>query len=686
MNELARFYRYTESVELSGRLIPEQELEQIIERFSDENMQRPAYTSVYSYGSDAVEYYNTHKTGNGTLGSLSGYTGPAIANHLLFDLDSEDLEKSLSDAEQLVTRLIEKYKFSQDSVSIFFSGGKGFHIKVKIGDSLTNEQLKTICTHICYGDEDSEGKYPDRLMTFDPKIYNKTRLIRIVNSKHEKTGLYKVEIPVTDFIGNGTVEEIKNFAKNPGLVYSHTPSFLPEELLTLAPKNSLATIQVEPSAQDITELDFSFKPANMPYCKYAILNGFFTTGSRNKSLLSMAAYYKAQGYPMEVTNQNLMGIVEVQEKRYPTTDHFSRREIWDTVISYVYGPNYKGGVPNCKTDPDIKAICMATGRHDTCSHNANDNLGIQTIEQLDDSYKRYINTLDTSLIKTGISFIDKNIKLIKGTSNYIAGRSGSGKTNLILSTFRNTNKCGVNSIFFSADTSAIIVYQRMVASVMGLTQDEVEEIYTNKDKDKIAEFKKKVEEVYGRTTFNVKSSLTMDIIKDSITEVENQLGEPIDFVVIDYNERVMNQFSDPMNSVRHTALNLVDLSRELNKCFVTIAQVSRSKGSERTPLLSKNAAKESGAVEESASSLLTIWRPLYGSESLIGHDEDKFIGICVAKNRMGREGISSILHFDGAKSIVRDADDAEKYQCKQFSEELLEAEAKKNESTNNNGY
>jgi KaiC/GvpD/RAD55 family RecA-like ATPase len=670
MSTLTKFYRFTESVELSGRLIPEDELNIIAEGFQEKVTQRPAYTSVYSYGADAVDYFNTHYTTSGHLGSLSGYEGLATANHLIFDLDSEDLNKSLEDALTLVNRLLDTYKFNQDSISVFFSGGKGFHIQVKVSDVLTNDQLKSICSHIAKG-----------LDTFDPKIYNKTRLIRMVSSKHEKTGLYKVELPLSKFLVEGSVDDFKEYARTPQDVFEHTPSFLSEDLLNLAPVNNLANIKVESLVQDITELNFGLKPADMPYCKYAILNGFFPEGSRNECIYSMAAYYKSKGYPMEVTNQNLGGIIEVQEKRHATSNHFSRREIWETVNS-VYSPNYKGGVPNCKTNSTIKAICVSTGMHEHCSGSIKDNLGVQTIEQLDDSYVKYINSLSTSLIKTGISFIDNNIKLIKGTSNYIAGRSGSGKTNLILSTFKNTNKSGVNSIFFSADTSAIIVYQRMVASVTGLTQQQVEDAYTKKDKKQIAEFKKKVSEVYGRTTFNVKSTLTMEIIRDSITEVETQLGAPIDFVVIDYNERVMNQFSDPLNSVRHTALNLVDLSREMNKCFLTIAQVSRTKGSERTPLLSKNAAKESGAVEESASSLLTIWRPLYGSESLIGHDEDNYIGICVAKNRMGREGISSILYFDGSRSDVRDASDSEKYKCKQFMQELLEAEAEKNEKDN----
>ena len=658
---LQNYYRFTEDVNQSGRLIPEEELNQIIEKYSENTAEKAAYTSVYSFRQDALEYYNTHKTSNGILGSLSGYDGPAIANHLIFDLDSEDLEKSLNDAEELVERLTSKYKFNPDSVSIFFSGGKGFHIKVKISDSLTNEQLKSICTHIAEG-----------LETFDPKIYNKTRLIRIVNTKHEKTGLYKVEIPMASF-GQGTVDDIKSFAKEPGIVYTHTPSFLPQELLNLAPISSIEHLSVQPSAQDITELDFGLRPANMPYCKYAILNGFFTEGSRNDCLLAMAAYYKSHGYPMEVTNQNLNGIVEVQEKRYPTKNKYTRKEIWDTVVSYVYGPNYKGGVPNCKTNATLKSICLATGMHDQCSHSLKNNLGIQTIEQLDESYVKYINSLKTSLIKTGISFIDKHVKLIKGTSNYIAARSGAGKTNLVLSTFRNTNKLGINSIFFSADTSAIIVYQRMVASVTGLTQEEVERIYEQKDKKKIAEFKTAVEKVYGRTTFNVKSTLTMETIQESILQVETQIGAPIDFVVIDYNERVMNQFSDPMNSVRHTALNLVDISREMNKCFLTIAQVSRTKGTERTPLLSKNAAKESGAVEESANALITLWRPLYGTEN------DRYMGIAIPKNRMGREGIQSILHFDGATSIVRDASEGEKKECQYLTDQLLEEEAAKNE-------
>jgi KaiC/GvpD/RAD55 family RecA-like ATPase len=674
MNKPTRYVRYTESVDLSGKMISEEELGQIVTQLEEDTTTRPGYTSVYSFGEDVVEYFNTHQTVKGNKGSLSGYDGEALTNSLLFDLDSEDLSKSYQDAQNLVNRLTNQFKFNLDSISVFFSGGKGFHVKVRISQELTADQLKTICSHIAHGKE-VNGEFPEKIGTFDPKIYNKTRLIRIVNTKHEKTGLYKVELPMADFLSGDAedIDFIKSYAKEPNFTFQHSPSFLPQELLDLAPKNATIIKSVQEAAltQDIRELNFGKKPAEMPYCKFAILNGFFQQGNRNDCLLAMAAYYKSQGYPVEITNPIIESIVEIQESRYKSTDKFTRQQIWETITSYVYGPNYKGGVPNCRTSETLKQICQSTGMHDHCSGEERDNLGIQSILQLDDSYVKYINTLDTNLIITGIEFLDKNTKLIKGTSNYVAGRSGAGKTTLILGTLRNTNKSGINSIFFSADTSAIIVYQRMVASVTGLPQEEIEEIYKQRDKKRIQEFREKVQEVYGRTTFNVKSSITLDIIRDSIDEVQNRIGAGIDFVVVDYNERVMNQFSDPLNSVRHTALNLVDISRDMDKCFLTVAQVSRTKGSERTPLTSKNAAKESGAVEESANMLATIWRPLYGT------NDDRFMGICIPKNRMGREGIKSLLYFDGAKSIVRDANDSEKYECEHLMEQLAAEEAEK---------
>jgi KaiC/GvpD/RAD55 family RecA-like ATPase len=664
MNKPTRYVRYTESVDLSGKIISEDELTEIISYLEENDTTRPGYTSVYSYGEEVVEYFNNHTTLKGNKGSLSGYDGEALTNSLLFDLDSEDLDKSYRDAVILTKRLINQHKFAEDSVSVFFSGGKGFHVKVRISNELNADQLKAICSHVADGVE-----------TFDPKIYNKTRLIRIVNTKHEKTGLFKVELPIPEFLsGDADIEFIKGYAKTPNDTFQHKPSFLPQELLDLSPKG--VSVQKEQQEinlhQDIRDLNFGKKPKEMPYCKFAILNGFFNEGTRNDCLLSMAAYYKSQGYPVEITTPIIESIVDIQEKRYESKSKFTRQQIWDTIIEYTYSPNYKGGVPNCRTSGTLKQICESTGMHEHCAGEIRDNLGIQSIQQLDDSYVQYINTLDTNLIRTGIDFLDKNTKLIKGTSNYIAGRSGAGKTTLLLEILKNTNKQGINSIFFSADTSSIIVYQRMVAAVTGLKQNDVEEIYRQKDKKKLKEFKDQVEQVYGRTTFNVKSSITLDIIGNSINEVENRIGAKVDFVVIDYNERVMNQFSDPLNSVRHTALNLIDISRDMDKCFLTVAQVSRSKGSERTPLLSKNAAKESGAVEESANMLATIWRPLYGT------NDDRYMGICIPKNRMGREGIPGLLYFDGDMSTVRDANDSEKQECDLLVQQLAEDEANKN--------
>jgi hypothetical protein len=1021
---MERFVRHTESVDLSGTIISESELNEIVKNLSESKTHKPGYTSVFSFNADVLDYFSSHFTSKGTKGSLSGFQGEAIANHLIFDLDCEsNLDRSYDDAKVLIKRLIDEYKFKEDSISVFFSGGKGFHVKVRISDELTSDQLKAICSHIAKGVD-----------TFDPKIYNKTRLIRIVNTKHEKTGLYKVEIPIVGFLAeDSTIDYIKDFAKEPQEILEHNPSFLPEELLKLAPKVAHNVIAADVNISDARLLDYGKKPKDMPYCKYAILNGFFGQGTRNDCLLSMAAFYKNQGYPIEITNANLNAVVEVQEKRYPTNDHFTREQVWNTIISSVYGPNWKGGVPNCKTDATLKAICESTGMHEECIGSSKENLGIQTIEQMGLGYIKYINTLETNIIKTGIDFLDKSTKLVKGSSNYVVGRcfdetvmvqmadgtkksirdiqvgeevlaydilmrttvpskvtqkwnngvrkvykykfhggnelnstenhkilthysgthrptvkksideadsayepyglslnlskkvknawilgaligdgsftqetlkfacknkdienyfkskipegyhlncvdkengkflvckingrkgqneimnqvremglknkkawdkfvpkeimssdnetvaeflngifctdgsmikitthgftrkrkkilqgfqislsnsslsllkdvkslllrfgihsalkadrvgdkkkkdfhhdtwqlriniqehiskfiecigiagkekkydpsvicyhkmiegikklkiskeyigekqtyditidhpdhvyiandlivsnSGSGKTTLLLSILKNTNTNNINSLFFSADTSAIIIYQRMIASVTGLSQNEVEHLYKSGDKKKIAEYKEKVREVYGKTTFNVKSTLTFDIINNSISEVENNLGKELDFIVLDYNERIMNQFSDPLNSVRHTALNLVDTASILNKCFLTVAQVSRNKGDEKTPLLSKNAAKESGAVEESASVVATIWRPLYGTE------DDKVMGICLPKNRLGRDGIKDLLYFDGDKALVRDTNADEKYKYKQ----IIEA----NDAQNENGY
>lgn len=126
---------------------------------------------------------------------------PVYAEFLPIDLDnSNDLGKVWNEARE-VSRLLNSNLVPHYTC---FSGNKGFHILVpteSFGFRPTedNEILKRMAIALA-GDKES----------FDPSVYNKTRVFRYPGSYNKKGGLYKILVSLDD-----TIEEIIEKAKTP---------------------------------------------------------------------------------------------------------------------------------------------------------------------------------------------------------------------------------------------------------------------------------------------------------------------------------------------------------------------------------------------------------------------------------------------------------------------------------------
>jgi|SRR5215216_4553578 len=142
--------------------------------------------------------------------SVAGYPGDAVTDIVPFDFDQEgNLERALIDARGFVRRL-DAYGINANLVGVFFSGHKGFSIDVPaevfggfeprpdIG-----EMLKSLAL-------DLAGDLP----TLDKSIYQKIRLWRTPDTKHRKSGLYKVRLSILELY-NLDLASIKGLAAAP---------------------------------------------------------------------------------------------------------------------------------------------------------------------------------------------------------------------------------------------------------------------------------------------------------------------------------------------------------------------------------------------------------------------------------------------------------------------------------------
>jgi hypothetical protein len=133
--------------------------------------------------------------------------------NLGFDFDSSsDVGLAYADAKVCVDHFIKVYDLgvSHEEMMIYFSGNRGFHITINpevFNAEPCTDMIKIwrlLVNHI-----NKELK----LNTLDLAVYTKRRAWRIPNTKHTKTGLYKLALTYEQF--NSSLENIRELAKSP---------------------------------------------------------------------------------------------------------------------------------------------------------------------------------------------------------------------------------------------------------------------------------------------------------------------------------------------------------------------------------------------------------------------------------------------------------------------------------------
>lgn len=232
--------------------------------------------------------------------------GEAFLAPLYFDLDySENPAVSQADALKLAKFFTTELDIKPSDLGIYFSGSKGFHIlinSVAVGVQPRND-LHKIYKHIA-------GYLIHRLglVSLDLVVYTSARMLRLPNSMHQKTRLFKVELSLEE-LETKTLAEIQEMARVPRRI----PVFTPEqrrEGLELRPKAGalLADKLTEYEQAAATanarydREEYHFVKGQPPACVNDILGGGWKKdGDRNQATVQLACYYKDAGHTREET-------------------------------------------------------------------------------------------------------------------------------------------------------------------------------------------------------------------------------------------------------------------------------------------------------------------------------------------------------------------------------------------------
>lgn len=144
---------------------------------------REAYLSHFAFGPEMRVHYAANRN------SVAGFAGPCRCRYVVLDIDRADLAEALADARRLVTFLHNRYPEADGDVAVYFSGGKGFHVLVELAHGpppavgfhhVTRAFSSALAGRAGVG--------------IDAGVYDIARIIRLPNTRHPRTGLFKRRI------------------------------------------------------------------------------------------------------------------------------------------------------------------------------------------------------------------------------------------------------------------------------------------------------------------------------------------------------------------------------------------------------------------------------------------------------------------------------------------------------------
>lgn len=194
------------------------------------------FYSLYTYNSELEEYLLVRKT-------IKGFDGDYTITRIIIDFDGIDLEKVKDEVLRFAEMLQVDYGLEETDFNIYFSGSKGFHVAIKsyLISSITPST-------------DLSGKIKNFVKTLtkdfkfvDLVIYDKSRLIRAVNSINEKSNLYKIILflPELKYL---TMDEIKALAKYPRF-------FIDDDIENAQPNSKLTELYDKSNSSSISETE-----------------------------------------------------------------------------------------------------------------------------------------------------------------------------------------------------------------------------------------------------------------------------------------------------------------------------------------------------------------------------------------------------------------------------------------------
>lgn len=616
------------------------------------NQNLPHFISMMKYNHD--QYLQWKKTN-----SLKGMDG-STTTRVWADFDSRtDLKQAFADCKIFVQRLYD-LGFKENEVQISFSGSKGCGVIVETKSEFTIQQVQTICVKLAKG-----------LNTFDTSMYDHQRIFRLPFTKNEKTGLYKIPLMFGDL--NEDPETIKVYAKDLSSYDREEIEGFYQVSAIQIPKN-LTDVPVEKKKVEKKNLlNTDLKPKHYKEYKWQILQGNFEIGERHNALMVLAATCRGLGYSATHAQKLCEGADELHCER---TKDSPCSEIESNIIPSIYSETWKGGQYSPDNNPWLKVYCERLGIE---TEPEEQEFKIIKIGDVKSDFVDYMQNIEANTVKTGIDPLDDAMPLTTGMICGVLGAASSGKTALALKMLKNTSKNGVLSVFASLDMHRTRLFQKLVMSSTDMNRDQLIKSVKAGGSEDVFE---KIQQEYANVYFYDRSAASVLEIRRYIEKVQEQTGQRVKFLMVDYFERLGSERSDDTAASKEIGGALQDLCNDLNLCIVVLVQPNKFSlsGGPDSPILNYTAIKGSSFLYQCFRSIISIWRPFFTPEL---KQHDKFLQMAILKNDLGELDLFD-FGWSGRRGDIWEMGEEEEAELKQLLKE--KAQKKSDEKSNDNGW
>ena len=239
-------------------------------------------------------------------------------------------------------------------------------------------------------------------------------------------------------------------------------------------------------------------------------------------------------------------------------------------------------------------------------------------------------------IKTGFKPLDNRTYISPGDYIIIGGRPSSGKTAFALNLAANMARTW-NVVFFSLETSALKLMERLVAAAMGVSFPAIKQrsILNGQAKQKILDGYQDIAGLH--LTFVDASGYTVQKIQAKAQKCK------ADVVFIDYLGLIQAEGTSRYEKVTNISVDLHTFAQRTKTAVFTLAQLNRGAAGRDEP--SMHELRESGQIEQDADVVLLM-------HNKTEPPDNYSFDVIVAKNKDGTTGKLPFSFYGGTQRFI----------------------------------